>query len=198
MSHIDFEQLKTLLENDRTRRRFEGNRPVGNEILTNLVELCRYTASGRNAQPLRYRIVDTPRECADVYPTLAWAGYFKDWDGPEPEERPTAYLVQCLDTTFGPDCLCDDGLQLQAITLGATTLGLGCCIIKAFNPQRLREVLRLPDNMQPRYVLALGYPLEEVHLETMDGTATADFKYFRDARGVHHVPKRPLSELIIR
>lgn len=189
----DFDHLRRLLMEDRSIRRFDQSRAISRDVLTRLVELTRYCASGRNLQPLRYRPVCTPDECAAVFPLLAWAGYLKDWAGPEQGERPTAYLVQCLDTELGENCLCDDGLQLQAITLGARALGIGGCIIKAFNAPKLKEVLGLDPRFAPRYVLALGYPVEKVEIEDMDG----DFKYYRSADGVHHVPKRPLGELII-
>ena len=49
--------------------------------------------------------------------------------------------------------------------------------------------------MKIMYVIALGTPVERVVLEDMkDG----DYKYWRDAEGVHHVPKRKLEELIVR
>ncbi|MDE5849711.1 MAG: nitroreductase family protein, partial [Muribaculaceae bacterium] len=112
-------------------------------------------------------------------------------------ERPAAYIIQCLDTKYGKDCLCDDGLQLEAITLGMRTLGLGGCIIKAFNAPKLAEILALDERYIPRYVLALGYPAEEVKIEDMSMDEDADFKYFRTPDGVHHVPKRPLEQLIL-
>lgn len=196
--NIDFESLRQLVMSDRTVRRFKEDRRVSQDILESLVELVRYCHSGRNAQPLRYVAATDPHLCAEIYPLLKWAGYFKDWDGPEPGERPVAYLIQCLDTTYGKDCLCDDGLQLEAISLGMKTLGLGGCIIKAFNASLLSDVLGLESRFQPRYVLAIGYPVEEVRIEDMNGDEDADFKYFRTPDGVHHVPKRPLSELIIR
>ena len=44
------------------------------------------------------------------------------------------------------------------------------------------------------YVIALGKPKETVVLEEMrDG----DYKYWREADGSHHVPKRALDELVI-
>ena len=43
-------------------------------------------------------------------------------------------------------------------------------------------------------VIALGKPVEKVVIENAkDG----DIKYWRDEERVHHVPKRPISELII-
>lgn len=192
-----YENLKELLRHNRSYRRFDASRKISDTTLRSLVNLCRFCASGRNAQPLKYRIVNSTEECEAVFLTLGWAGYFKDWDGPEPAERPVAYLIQCLDAKYGPNCLCDDGLQLQAITLGATSLGLGGCIIKSFKAQKLSESLNLPADMIPRYVLAIGYPAEDVEIVDMNGSPDADFKYYRDQNGTHFVPKRPLNELII-
>lgn len=192
---MEFEELAELLKADRTIRRFQEEKEIGKDVLERLVDLTRYCASGRNAQPLRYRIVVGKEDCNKVYPMLKWAGYYTDWDGPEPGERPVAYLIQCLDTELGKDVLCDDGLQLQAITLGARTLGIGCCIIKAFNAPGISETLSIEERYKPRYVLALGYPAETPVLT--DIKADGDFKYYRRADSQHCVPKRGLAELLI-
>lgn len=180
---------------DRTVRRFDNARGISRDTLLELVELVRFCASGRNAQPLRYRLVCSREECAALYPILTWAGYYKDWDGPEPAERPAAYLVQCLDTELGQDCLCDDGLQLEAITLGARALGIGSCIIKAFDAVAAARELGIPERYRLRYVLALGYPAETPVIVDME--PEGDFRYYRDGRGVHYVPKRKLQHLLI-
>jgi hypothetical protein len=44
-------------------------------------------------------------------------------------------------------------------------------------------------------VLALGYPKEEVIIEEIN--EDGDFKYWRDEKEVHHVPKRTLDEVIL-
>lgn len=193
----DFEVLKRLLVANRSVRRFKQRERISDDILRELVSLTRYCASGRNMQPMRYCIVNDESECAMLFPELAWAGYFKEWDGPSEGERPAAYLVQCLDMHYGTNCLCDDGLQLEAITLGARARGIAGCIIKSFVPARLKDILRLDEGLEPRYVLALGYPAEQVILESTDGSNDADIKYYRTADGIHHVPKRPLDELLV-
>lgn len=190
-----FEKFRELLKSDRTFRRFDGERLLDYEQLKNLVELTRYCASGRNLQPLKYRIVTEPKECESIFPALKWAGYLNDWDGPSSGERPVAYLVQCLDTSLTQNLLCDDGLQLQAITLGAKAMGIGCCIIKSFNVESIKRELHIPNDMKPLYVVALGYPVEIVKIE--DITSDGDIKYWRDTDGVHHVPKRVIEDLII-
>ncbi|MCI8999203.1 MAG: nitroreductase family protein [Muribaculaceae bacterium] len=192
-----FQELKDLLKSNRSYRRFDNSRPIPAEELRELVELTRFCSSGRNLQPLRYRIVTDREECAALYPALKWAGYFSDWDGPDPAQRPVAYLVQCIDTALANDCLCDDGLQLEAITLGAATKGIHGCIIKAFNSAKVTEALEIAERYKPRYVLALGYPAEKVEIVDTDGSTEADIKYYRDQNDTHIVPKRPLSEIII-
>ena len=191
---LSFSELRQLLASARSVRKFDASRSVPADTLLNIVGLCRLTPSGRNIQPFKYRIVDDPDDCNRIFPLLSWAGYLKDWPGPEPHERPAAYLVQCLDTHLAADPLCDDGLQLQALTLGIRACGLGSCIIKAFNAPKLAETLAIPENLMPRYVLAIGFPAEKVVIEDMKGNA---YEYWREPDGSHHVPKRQLSELII-
>lgn len=190
---MEFDELRNLLKRDRSIRRFHEQKEIGEEKLRQLVELVRYCASGRNLQPLKYRIVVEKEERDAVFPLLAWAGYLHDWDGPIPGERPSAYLVQCLDSRLTKNCLCDDGIQLQAITLGATAMGLGGCIIKSFQAGPLKEALVLPEWAQPLYVLALGFPAEKVMLEPFK----EDVLYYRTSDGVHHVPKRLTKDLLI-
>lgn len=187
--------LKDLLLKNRSYRRFCQEDRMSENELEELVGLTRLCASGRNAQALKYVIVNGEEECARVFPCLAWAGYLTDWAGPEEGERPAAYLVQVLDTRIEDNCLCDDGIQAQTLLLGAVERGRGGCVIKAFKNESLRQILALPSYLKIMYVIALGTPVERVVLEDMkDG----DYKYWRDAEGVHHVPKRKLEELIVR
>lgn len=192
-----FSELRRLMMADRSYRRFDGNRAVGADTLKEIVELVRWCPSGRNIQSMRYAAVTGEAEKEQLFATLKWAGYLPDWDGPEPGERPAAYLVQCLDVDLGYNPLCDDGLQLEALTLGAVAKGLGCCIIKSFDYDAVCDILRLPANLSPRYVVALGYPVEKVEIVDTDGAKDADIRYYRRADGTHVVPKRPLGELMV-
>ena len=194
---IEFEILKELLQKDRSIRRFDESKSIKKETLTSLIDLCRYCASGRNLQPLKYKIISEKDMNEAIFPWLGWAGYLKEWPGPEEGERPTAYLIQCLDKNITENLLCDDGLQLQAITLGAIAQGIGACIIKSFNSKKIREILDLPDNLEITYIVALGYPVEKVVIEEMDSNLEDGFYYYRTEDKVHHVPKRNLKELIL-
>lgn len=196
MEKAIFTQIEALLKADRSVRRFDESRAVDPHQLRELVGLTRYCASGRNLQPLRYRIVSDREECAALFPALAWAGYYTDWAGPAEGERPVAYIVQCLDTSLTTNPMCDEGLNLQAITLGATALGLGGCIIKAFKREMVEKALGLPAHLEPRYVLALGYPVEKVRI--VDLGSDGDYRYYRDGDDTQCVPKRSLDELLVR
>lgn len=185
-------KLQDLLEKNRSYRRFYQEYRISRNELEDLVSLVHWCPSGRNAQPLRYFVVDEAEKCEKVFPALAWAGYLQNWAGPQEGERPAAYLIQLLDMRIVEHCLCDDGIQAQTILLGAVEKGYGGCIIKAFKDAELRQVLELPEYMKILYVIALGKPKEKVVVEEMQG---GDYKYWRDAAGVHHVPKRAVKDL---
>lgn len=189
-----FEEFKKLLKSDRSVRRFVESERISEDFLKELVALLPYCSSARNAQPLKYRLVTDAGECAALFPALAWAGYYKDWAGPEAGERPAAYLVQCLDTELGAIADVDSGIQLQALTLGAAAEGISCCCIKAFDARMAAEVLALPEGMKPLLVIALGKAAEQVKIVSIEN---GDFRYFRDADDTQCVPKRSAESLII-
>lgn len=196
MNHIvNFSEFSELVRNDRTIRQYSEDTKVEDTTLREIVSLVRFCASGRNAQPLAYRIVNSEEEREAIFPALAWAGYYKDWAGPEKGKRPAAYLIQCLDTRLAKDPMADPGLQLQTITLGALTLGLGCCIIKSFNKQDIIQKLSIPEHYDPLYVVSMGIPAEKARITEMPDNG--DFKYFRDSDGVQCVPKRNIDDLLI-
>jgi hypothetical protein len=59
----------------------------------------------------------------------------------------------------------------------------------------LRDVLAAEDYFRILMVIALGKPIEKVSLDELE--QGGDIKYWRDADQVHHVPKRPLEEIIV-
>lgn len=186
--------VRDLLLKNRSYRRFDASKLIDNSTLKSLVELATLCPSGRNAQPLKYILINTPEHCRKVFETLSWAGYLTEWNGPQVSERPTAYLIQLIDTDIASHCFCDDGIQAQSILLGAVEKGLGGCIVKAVNESKLRIALSIPVSLKLNQVIALGYPIEQIYLEPMKN---GDFKYWRDDNGGHHVPKRGVDEIIV-
>ena len=187
--------LNELVTKTRSYRRFHQERTVELETLRELVELARLSASGANLQPLKYILACDRETNTQIFPLLKWAGYLRDWDGPTEGERPAAYIVILNDTQIRPDPGVDPGIVAQSIMLGATEKGLGGCMIASVDRPTLRDLLAIPDRFKISLVLALGVPKEEVVIEAVgpDG----DIKYYRDAAGVHHLPKRALKDLIL-
>ena len=79
--------------------------------------------------------------------------------------------------------------------LQAVELGYGGCIIGAVKREELSNILQLPDHLKIINVIALGVPKEKVVVDDMQ---EGDYKYWREADGTHHVPKRTLDELIFK
>ena len=52
----------------------------------------------------------------------------------------------------------DHGLAAGHFCLKATELGLGTCIIGAFNEQTLKQELSIPKNKKVKLIIAVGYP----------------------------------------
>lgn len=184
-----------LVLKNRSYRRFDESHTISRESLVKLISLARCTASAGNRQPLKYLLSSDPETNDRVFSCLAWAGYLKDWDGPAPGERPSAYITILLDQTIAKDPMCDDGIAAQTILLGAVEAGLGGCIIASIQRERLRRELEIPENLGIRLVLALGKPAERVVLEDID--PGGDIRYWRDEEGTHHVPKRMVDALIV-
>jgi len=187
--------FKDLVKNNRSYRRFDEQYTINRETLEELIGFARYAASGRNAQPLKY-FLSTERDLNEhIFSTLVWAGYLKEWSGPEKGERPSAYVVVLLDHDISDYFLCDDGIAIQNILLGAVEKGLGGCILRAINKPLLSAILNLTDRFEIIDVVALGKPIEKVVITNVGDDG--DIRYYRDENGVHYVPKRSVNELII-
>lgn len=187
--------IRDLIRTNRSYRRFYQEVAVERETLRDLVDLARLSASAGNRQPLKFILSCDPQKNTSVFPHLSWARYLKDWPGPGEGERPSAYIIILGDTEISQSFDCDAGIAAQSILLGAREKGLGGCTIRKIQRQELREALGIPLRYEILLVLALGKPRETVVIETVgpDG----DIKYWRDKEGVHHVPKRPLDEIIV-
>jgi nitroreductase len=188
--------LRDLILKNRSYRRFFQEYRIGDATLRRLVDLARLSASASNLQPLKYVLSSEPSTNEKIFPCLRWAAYLKDWPGPGEGERPSAYIVILHDTHISQAVGADHGIAAQSILLGAAELGLGGCMVASINRMKLREVFRIPDTFEIPLVLALGKPKEQVSLETVG--PSGDIRYWRDASGLHHVPKRSLDDIIIR
>jgi nitroreductase len=188
--------IDELIRKNRSCRRFHQDRPVAVDTLKEMVDLARLSASTANQQPLKYILSTDEETNRRIFTCLGWAGYLKDWRGPEEGEQPSAYIVILGDTGIAGRFDCDHGIAAQSILLGARDRGLGGCMIGSINRNKLRDALQIPAQHKILLVLAIGDPKEEIVIESM-GPGDS-IKYWRDADGVHHVPKRSLKDIILK
>lgn len=187
--------LLDLIKKNRSCRRFYQDHRIEGGNLKALVELARLSASGANLQPLKYILSCEPQTNAKIFPCLGWAGYLKDWPGPKDGERPSAYVIILGDTRISKNFGCDHGIAAQSILLGAREKGLAGCMIGSVKKNDLRRILDISDQFDILLVLAIGKPREEIVLE--DVGPDSSIRYWRDEKGIHHVPKRSVHELIV-
>lgn len=148
--------------------------PVEDEKLRKVLEAAGLAPTAANRQPIRFVVVQTVgREqelkriygaewfvqapiviCACAVPSEAWV---RKYDGKNHAEI-------------------DVAIAMDHLILEATNLGLGTCWICAFDPIAAREVLGLPDEIEPIAFTPLGYaadtPREKVRRELSEVVMT--------------------------
>jgi nitroreductase len=170
--------------------------PVTEDTVRDLIELSCYVPSQKNLQPLKYIPVSEPAMVDALFPALSWAGYLADWPGPSDGERPAAYIVMLGDHSISTDFGCSSGIAAQTILLGAAASGIGGCIVATLDRPAIQQLLAIPDGFSIIMVIALGKPIETVVIDQMSPNDSV--RYFRDAHGIHHVPKRTLDEVLMK
>jgi nitroreductase len=182
-----------LVKNARSYRRYIAADPIPAELVEKMVDLVRLVPSAANQQPLRYRIVTNPEQCAQVFTHTKWAAALKTWAGPTPAERPTAYIA--ILTPLEKPALLDVGIAAQTLQLAATAHGYGACMLGAIDRPGIKQALALPPSHEIQLLIALGRPGEKIVLE--DLPADGSTAYWRTPDEVHHVPKRSLKDVMI-
>lgn len=185
--------FRDLVVKNRSYRRFDETKRISLEILKELVDIGHLVPSGANLQPLRFITVSSEEICAKVFPTLRWAAYLKEWGGPKEGERPTAYIM--ILAPAGTNRGVEEGISGQTILLAAAERGIGGCFLGSIVRKELAEFIAIPEGYEVKYILALGYPREEVVIDEI--SVGDDIKYYRDENDVHHVPKIKIDEVLV-
>ncbi|MCL6578127.1 MAG: nitroreductase family protein [Candidatus Bathyarchaeota archaeon] len=154
-------------------RDFDKNRKVPEEILKQILLAGIRAPSAGNIQPRTFIVVkdDTVKEL--LYELCENQTFMKD---------ASVWIVVCLDLhrhlkaakltgveydftgilpyTFG---VLDAALALENMVIAADAFGLGSVIIGSVieHPQRVKEILKLPENCLALSILCVGYPLKK-------------------------------------
>lgn len=177
----------------RTIRKFKQD-PISRDILERLVDAARLAPSGSNLQPVKYSIVNDKDKVDRIFEQVKWAGYIAPAGNPGEGERPVAFIIILADTEIRKSGYeLDVGAAAQNIFLAAEEEGIGTCWIGAINRDKIREILNIPEHLIINTAVALGYKGEEPVIEAEDGS----IKYYKDEKGVLHVPKRKLEDVLV-
>ncbi len=129
--------------------------PVEDSKLSRILNAARLAPTAANRQPYSLIVVkdeDTKIRLKDAY-SQEW--FF------------TAPVIVCACALPDDAWKRNDGkgyvdvdvaIVMDHLILAASAEGLGTCWIAAFKPEVVREVLNIPDNMEPLVLTPLGYP----------------------------------------
>ncbi len=136
------------IEKRRSIRNYEPT-AVPKEKLEKILEAARLAPSASNFQP-RHFIVVTDAERREALSTGMFAGFLK---------KAPVLIVACGDDKKAPKWYAIDvAIAVENMVLAATGEGLGTCWIGSFDENKVRNVLKIPENLRVIVLLAVGYP----------------------------------------
>ena len=133
--------------------------PVEDEVLHQVLEAARLAPTAANRQPFQLIVIHTAGREAELRRI-----YNRDWFAQAP-------LVICACGIPAQGWTHSNGknytdvdvaIVMDHLILAAASLGLGTCWIAAFDPTAAREVLGLPDDVEPIVFTPLGYPADQL------------------------------------
>ena len=148
----------------RTRKSVRSYLPkqVEDEKLTAVLEAARLAPSASNRQEWRFVIVrdaETRRKIAEAANNQTFVG-----------EAP-AVIVACAETDgrimmCGQPCYpIDVAIALDHIALAAVEHGLGTCWIGAFNEEKVKQILGIPEKIRVVELMPMGYATDPTPVE---------------------------------
>jgi nitroreductase len=151
-------EFQELIEKRYSVRAYKPD-PVDDETLERVLEAARLAPTAANRQPFQLIVIHTAGREAELKRI-----YGRDWFVQPP-------LIICVCGVLDQGWVRrDDGksyvdvdaaIVMDHLILAAADLGLGTCWIGAFNPDAAREVLGLPEGVEPIAFTPLGYPADQ-------------------------------------
>ena len=133
--------------------------PVEEDKLHQVLEAARLAPSAANRQPFQFIVIRTAGREDELRRI-----YQREWFTQAP-----LILCACAIPAQGwvrmdgkPYTDVDVTIAMDHLILAATELGLGTCWIAAFDPTAAREVLGLPDEVEPIAFTPLGYAVDRL------------------------------------
>lgn len=189
---MQYDELKQLLTQTRTTRRFKSDSTLNNEDLREILDLARLTSSAKNMQPLKYILVTKEEYVTKLAQTAQWAAHLQEWNQSE-NERPCAFILMLNDQMIDGFPMFDAGAAFTAISLGAKTKGLATAPLASIDKALCKELFVIPDCYDVMIGIAVGIGNEKIELIHTD---EFDTNYYRKEDETHVVPKRSMQQII--
>ncbi len=128
--------------------------PVPNEILTEILEVARWTGRGSNRQPWTFVVVRDPATLGAIAAASPNVGHVAG---------AAAAIVIVMDGGLPQIETFDEGRVAKRILIAATALGLASAIgwVVPAGAPAVAELLGVPEGRRVRTLVSLGYPTEE-------------------------------------
>ena len=147
-------QLMEVIKGRRAVRKFkEGDIPKEN--LLKILEAGIWAPSGSNIQPWEFILITDKANIEKA--KLISPGLFGE---------PAALIVICINKERSKKAgklgetmaVMDASMAAQNMMLMAYSLGIGSCPVASFNKTALKELLDIPEEVEPVLIISLGYP----------------------------------------
>lgn len=131
--------------------------PVPEEDLRKILEAARLAPSSGNIQPWHFIVVKDLEKREAMAKTGRYARFLA--------ESPVV-IVGCGDQKASPRWyMVDVAIAMQNMALTATGIGLGTCWIGSFSENKVRNLLKIPENFKIIALMALGYPRKKLDIQ---------------------------------
>ena len=192
-------KIYDLMIKRRSIRRFKAI-PVSYSALEKCIDAARLAPSGRNHQFLDFIVINDAETLPAMFDNIGGSAKLPpEQGGPRPDQTAKAYTIILINKAKeGGDAsrrritLFDVGMAAENIILAALEQGIGCCPILMFNEKDIKAFLNIPDDYDIALVIAMGIPDEAPVAEV----AKDSTNIYVDDKGVRHVPKRKLADVI--
>ncbi|MDP2724791.1 MAG: nitroreductase family protein [Syntrophales bacterium] len=132
--------------------------PVEEEKLAQVLNAARLAPTATNRQPFQFVVIHTAGREAELKRI-----YGKEWLSQAPVvicvcSVPSQAWSRMDNKNYNQ---VDAAIAMDHLILAATDLGLGTCWVAAFDPAAAREILRLPEGVEPIAFTPIGYPADQ-------------------------------------
>lgn len=144
------DEMTRAIRNVRQTRQYTSQ-PIGDEVITELLEIARWTGSSRNTQPWHFIAItdkDLLRQISQLRPPINWVS-----------DAPLAIAI-VLDGAAALSEAYDEGRVTERLMIGAHVLGLHAGVAWFGDDAQQAEakrILNIPAERTARSVVAIGH-----------------------------------------